>query len=49
MTKYVIGYDTPQGFVVLKEVENINVALALRHRYEAKRTEQIVIRKRKQE
>lgn len=46
MTRYVVGYNTTRGFVVLKGVENVRVALALCRHYSTTHTEKIVVRKR---
>lgn len=46
MKKYVVGYDTEQGFVVLCESDSMRTAMTMRRKYADRRTEEIKVKKR---
>ena len=44
--KYLVGYNGPNGFIILWEGENRAMAFALAKRYRAKHSEPIIIKRR---
>lgn len=46
MRKYVVGYDTEKGFVVLYETDSAKVALTMKKMYTKKNIHEIKIKKR---
>ena len=44
--RYVVGYESNKGFVVLRETADARVALVMKQQLAKKHAEQIVIRKR---
>ena len=44
--RYVVGYDSDKGFVVLHDTDSAKVAVAMRRALEKKRKEELKIKKR---